>query len=96
MTKNQNDDNNSSSNETKSLVPSSITQAVLVQSIPMPESSKTVVGPDFNKNLSMSELVGSHYFRIGFQATNLGKAIEIINNMVINCFWNYYCFQNFR
>ncbi|CAJ0626865.1 8437_t:CDS:2 [Entrophospora sp. SA101] len=73
--------NNNISNETKVLVPSSITQAVLVQSTPMPESSKTVIGPDFNKNLSLGELIGSYYSRIGFQATSLGRAIEIINKM---------------
>jgi deoxyhypusine synthase len=39
-----------------------------------------VKGPDFNKDISLSELINS-YSGIGFQATNLHKAIELIKKM---------------
>ncbi len=39
-----------------------------------------IKGPDFNKSLSLSELINS-YKNIGFQASNLHKAIEIIKKM---------------
>jgi len=59
--------------------------AVLKPSIPMPSSSVKIQGVDFN-NYSSSPItvqqLTSHYRQTGFQATNLGRAIEIINNMV--------------
>ncbi|EEB08959.1 eIF-5A-deoxyhypusine synthase [Schizosaccharomyces japonicus yFS275] len=64
--------------------------AVLVQSEKMDENSVEVVGPDFNvfderrKNggspVTVAELM-KFYGQIGFQATNLGEAIDIINEM---------------
>ncbi|CAG8549663.1 16571_t:CDS:2 [Acaulospora colombiana] len=57
------------------LVPTSAAQAVLVHSTPMPENAITVVGPDFNKKLSIDKLISS-YERIGYQATSVGKAIQ--------------------
>ncbi len=39
-----------------------------------------IKGPDFNKKLSLNSLIDS-YYNIGFQASNLGKAIEIIKEM---------------
>ncbi|MFH1664400.1 MAG: deoxyhypusine synthase [archaeon] len=39
-----------------------------------------VKGPDFSKNLSLNELIDS-YENIGFQASNLGKAVKIIQKM---------------
>jgi deoxyhypusine synthase len=39
-----------------------------------------IIGPDFNKNISTKELIDS-YKGIGFQASNLNKAIEIIKRM---------------
>jgi deoxyhypusine synthase len=39
-----------------------------------------IQGPDFNKELSLSELINS-YKKIGFQASNLHQAIEIIKKM---------------
>jgi len=39
-----------------------------------------VEGPDFNKDISLKEFIES-YSKIGFQATNVGKAIELIKKM---------------
>ncbi len=41
---------------------------------------KTIKGPDFNKNITLSNLIDS-YETIGFQASNLSKAINIIKTM---------------
>lgn len=43
-------------------------------------NGKTIEGPDFNKELTLSELINS-YETIGFQASNLAKAIKIIKKM---------------
>lgn len=58
--------------------------AVLKPSIPMPPTSTTIRGVDFNDYklpITVQQLT-SHFSRTGFQASNLGRAIEIINNMV--------------
>nr|KAG5693418.1 hypothetical protein BaRGS_009891 [Batillaria attramentaria] len=47
----------------------------------MPETSETVRGYDFNDGVDYHRLFRS-YARTGFQATNVGKAIEEINRMV--------------
>ncbi|CAG8755277.1 12558_t:CDS:2, partial [Acaulospora morrowiae] len=60
--------------------PAGAAQAVLVHSTPMPEDSVTVIGPDFNQKLSIPNLISS-YDRIGYQATNVGRAIRVINQM---------------
>jgi len=39
-----------------------------------------IIGPDFNKELSLSEFIDS-YKKIGFQASHLDRAIEIIKKM---------------
>lgn len=49
----------------------------------MPEESVTVEGPNLDQDISLQQLLES-YKRIGFQATSLGKAIEIVNKMVCN------------
>ncbi|CAG8553984.1 7653_t:CDS:2 [Diversispora eburnea] len=64
----------------KIMVPDSATQAVLVHSTPMSEDAITVIGPDFNQKLTYDQILRS-YDRIGFQATSVGKAIQIINQM---------------
>ncbi|CAG8653030.1 16145_t:CDS:2 [Funneliformis caledonium] len=56
------------------------TTSVFLRSTPMPENAMTVKGPDFNHQLSLHELLDG-YSRIGFQATSVGKAIELINKM---------------
>lgn len=55
--------------------------AVLLQSVEMPEDAVLVKGPDFNKQLSLTDLLGS-YKTMGFQASSLGEAIEIVEKMV--------------
>ena len=60
--------------------------AVLKPSIPMPSTSTKIRGVDFNDYVSTPITVAqltSHFTRTGFQASNLSRAIEIINNMVI-------------
>ncbi|CAG8500588.1 8001_t:CDS:2 [Cetraspora pellucida] len=61
-------------------VPTVATQAVLVKSTSMPDNATTVIGPDFNQNHSLKDLLES-YSRIGFQATSVGQAINVINQM---------------
>lgn len=60
-------------------------EAVLKSSVSMPEGSVTVSGIDFdkpeNKNIRATDLV-SGMRNMGFQATAVGKACEIIDEMV--------------
>lgn len=69
-----------SSNSTYA-IPVSASSAVLKPSDPVPKNIISVQGPNFDKPLSLHELLGS-YERIGFQANSLGKAINIVNRMV--------------
>lgn len=64
-----------------SRIPAEAAAAVLKRSEPIPETAVAVEGPDFDKSLSLQDLL-SNYQTIGFQATSLGKAIEIVNRMV--------------
>jgi deoxyhypusine synthase len=65
--------------------PSGATDAVLKPSDPVPEGSRQVQGIDFNqyasRSITVEELVGG-YANMGFQATSVGEAVRIINNMV--------------
>lgn len=61
--------------------PTGALDAVFVESVEMPEGSVLIQGPDFNKKLSLSELLGS-YKQIGYQGSSLGEAMEIIKEMV--------------
>lgn len=60
-------------------IPDIAADAVLVKSEPV--SSPTVVGYDFNRGVDYNALLES-YMRTGFQATNLGKAIEQVERML--------------
>jgi deoxyhypusine synthase len=62
-------------------IPISASSAVLKPSDPVPQNIVSVHGPNFEYPLSLQDLLGS-YERIGFQATSLGKAIDIVNRMV--------------
>ena len=62
-------------------VPASAAAAVLGQSEPLPEDAIPIRGPDLTKPLSLTELLSS-YQRIGFQASSLSTAVNIIQNMV--------------
>lgn len=61
--------------------PKGATDAVLVQSEEMPADTPLITGPDFNKVLNLTQLLES-YKLMGFQASGLGKAIDIVNKMV--------------
>lgn len=55
--------------------------AVLVQSESMPSGTEEVKGYDWNQGINYSALLQTYKYS-GFQATNLGKAIDEINKMV--------------
>ena len=78
-------DNNKEKNDEFSTALKTATASVLLRSAPVPENSVTVKGPDFNQQLNLHELL-ENYSRIGFQASSVGKAIELINKMVIITF----------
>jgi len=63
-----------------SSAPKDAQAAVLVQSEPVPDSAVSVEGPNFDNSLDLQGLLDS-YERIGFQATSLGRAIDIVNRM---------------
>lgn len=62
--------------------PSTAAAAVLLPSQPVPENAISVVGPNFDTPMDLQQFIDS-YERIGFQANSLGKAIHIINKMVV-------------
>uniref|UniRef100_A0A915BY67 deoxyhypusine synthase n=1 Tax=Parascaris univalens TaxID=6257 RepID=A0A915BY67_PARUN len=55
--------------------------AVLRESVSMPADAPQICGYDFNKGIDFAALMDS-YLTTGFQATNLAKAIQIINDML--------------
>ncbi|KAL4081835.1 DHS-like NAD/FAD-binding domain-containing protein [Scleroderma yunnanense] len=59
-----------------SQIPTHVAAAVLQPSEPVPDSAISVEGPDFERNLSLSQFLQS-YERVGFQANSLGRAINI-------------------
>lgn len=61
-------------------VPSGVQGALFVQSMDISEAPE-VVGHDFNKSNNLEEVIGSFY-NTGFQATNMARAIDILNKMV--------------
>jgi deoxyhypusine synthase len=65
--------------------PSGATDAVLKPSDPVPAGSREVQGIDFNhyanRSITVEELMGG-YANMGFQATSVGEAVRIINDMV--------------
>lgn len=66
---------------TMSSVPASAAAAVLGQSEPLPEDAISIRGPDLTKPISLTELLLS-YQKIGFQASSLSTAVNIVQNMV--------------
>ena len=67
--------------EGSTAIPLGASAAVLKPSEPVPDAAVSVEGPDFDKDVSLAQLLDS-YKRIGFQASSLAKAIEIVNKMV--------------
>lgn len=63
-------------------VPSGASAAVLLHSEPVADTAVSVQGPNFEEGASDLQHLLSSYERIGFQATSLGRAIEIVNKMV--------------
>jgi len=62
-------------------IPTAAAAAILQPSDPLPSNAISVQGPDFEKPLSLDGFLKS-YERIGFQASSLGRAIQIVNKMV--------------
>ncbi|KAJ7276369.1 DHS-like NAD/FAD-binding domain-containing protein [Mycena haematopus] len=65
---------------TSTTVPAGASAAILLPSAPIPDDAVSVQGPNFDLPQSLQALLKS-YERIGFQATSLGQAINIVNNM---------------
>lgn len=65
--------------------PSGATDAVLKPSDPVPGDAIPVQGLDFDKftarNMTVAELVEG-MAHMGFQASSIGQAVEIVNGMV--------------
>lgn len=65
--------------------PSGATNAVLKPSDPVPEGAVPVKGIEFNdykdRNITAEELVRG-MTNMGFQASSIGQAVDIINGMV--------------
>ena len=74
--------------------PSGATDAVLKPSEPVPEGAKEVQGIDFNqyakRSITVEELIAG-YANMGFQATSVGEAVRIINDMVSSSQIVYSC-----
>lgn len=64
-----------------SSVPSSVVDAVLVQSTKMPEDTPRVHGYDFDKGVNLDALLES-FLNTGFQATQFGRAVAEVRRMV--------------
>lgn len=71
---------------TNGSVPTSAAAAVLKPSEAMPEGSQKVEELDFNKyhgrSVTVEDLVGG-MSNMGFQATSIGSAVKIIEDMVM-------------
>ncbi|KAG0319278.1 hypothetical protein BGZ99_005207 [Dissophora globulifera] len=61
-------------------LPDSTQAAVFVASTEMPKDSVVIKGPDFNQTVTLDSLL-STFITSGFQASAIGRAIEIINEM---------------
>ena len=68
-------------------VPELAKGAVLVESAKLPKDTPIITGYDWNKGRNYEELFKT-FIHSGFQATNLGLAIDEVNKMV--SFVNYY------
>jgi deoxyhypusine synthase len=70
-------------------VPSSVAAAVLTPSHEMPQGSQKVKELDFNafagRPITVEDLI-SGTNQMGFQASSIGEAVRIINNMVCKTF----------
>ena len=74
--------NFSSVNAAMTKIPETAAQAVHQPSVPISADTTTVMGYDFNEGNSISDMLQNSYHRMGFQATQLGRAIKVIQQMV--------------
>jgi deoxyhypusine synthase len=77
-------DQSKSQDDSKSVLPAMSTSAVLAASDSLPESTPTCGGMDFSKATSEQPIIDqimNSFKTTGFQATNLGLAVEQINEM---------------
>jgi deoxyhypusine synthase len=76
---------------TGTAVPSSVAAAVLTPSHEMPKGSQKVVELDFNaysgQSITVEDLI-SGMNHMGFQASSIGEAVRIINDMVCTEYHN--------
>lgn len=63
------------------VLPLDAAAAVFQHSEPVPADTVVVEGPNFDQSIDLQDLL-SNYNRIGFQASSLGRAIDIVNKMV--------------
>lgn len=63
------------------VLPLNAAAAVFQRSDPVPADTVVVEGPDFDQFIDLQALL-SNYHRIGFQASSLGRAIDVVNKMV--------------
>lgn len=70
---------------TNEAAPAGVTDAVLKPSDPVPAEAIPVKGLDFDayadRNITVAELV-EHLKNVGFQATSIGQAVDIVDGMV--------------
>jgi deoxyhypusine synthase len=57
-------------------------KSVFAKSTEMPKNSVEVRGFDFDKSNNINDMISRNFYQIGFQATQLGKAIDLVNQMV--------------
>ena len=62
-------------------VPTDAAASILLPSAPVSDTAVAVVGPDFDLPQTLQSFLQS-YERIGFQANSLGRAINVVNEMV--------------
>eukprot|EP00892_Ulva_mutabilis_P006398 jgi/Ulvmu1/412/UM001_0419.1 len=56
-------------------------QSVLLRSEPLPEGTPIVRGHDFEKGRNLDAIMEA-MLRSGFQATNMGQAVDVVNEMI--------------
>lgn len=58
-----------------------VLQSVLLRSEPLPDGTPTVQGHDFETGRNIDAIMEA-MLRSGFQATNMGQAVNVVNEMV--------------
>lgn len=68
-------------NSTKENIMDSVREVVFKQSENLEDSCTKIEGYDFNQGVNYHQLLSS-MLSTGFQASNLGEAIQVVNQMV--------------